>query len=71
MDQRPLGHGLLDRVEDLAHVVPQFGGPDKQVRVFRHDDIRPDMEPVLFAGAVDGLDQPSPAIVDPENWATS
>ena len=55
MQKRSLGHGLLDRIQNVTDVIFQLGWPNEQVSVFRHDDVRPNLEVVLQASALNSF----------------
>jgi len=49
---------LLNRVENVADVVGEFSWPEQQMGMLGHDDIRPNVEAVLWASPVNRIDQP-------------
>ncbi len=50
--------GLLDRLEDFAHVVNRLPRPDDQMHMLGHEDKRPQSEILFLPGRVDGLAKP-------------
>jgi hypothetical protein len=50
--------GLLDRVQNVAVVVIEFGRPNEQMGMFGHDDVYPNVEAVFGASPVNRFDQP-------------
>jgi hypothetical protein len=51
-------HGLLDRVKDIADAIGKFGRPNQKMSMFRHNDIRPNMERELPPSPINRVDQP-------------
>ena len=66
-----LAYRLLDRLQDVIHLIDRMTGTDEQVGMIGHDDPTPEIEVVQFPGTLDGFDQPETGAIFVEKGDTT